>query len=245
MRVRYGSYRLGIAASDISISSDQIPNAMNRPAAAEVIWAVRTRIKNPSGDPRQFPAILNAFERAFSVHGRDIVLEFTDGTPTHHALLTRNCVGGTRVSKFPTYSTGANGQYINYRDVEFEIRGTVPLQANGYLSFTEQISIRGGGARWGCREVNIGPGVRQRLRTNTTCFATQSGSAVGYLARPTPPPPIWPSALVDELPDLTLASPVTQGEGFSAFQTDYSTNWSYQFASPQRLNGIPHFLTGF
>lgn len=245
MRVRYGSFRLGIAASDVSISSEPIPNAFGRPVAAEVVWGIRTRLKNPSGDPKQFPAILVAFEQAFSQHGRDLVLEFSDGRPTHHVLYSRDCVGGTRVAKYPSYSTGRNGQYIAYRDAEIEIRGIVPLGASGYMSFQESISIRGGGARYGCREVNIGPGVRQRLRTATTCTATQTGSATGYLSAPQIPPAIWEFALIDEYPDVTITNPQTIGEGSNAYQTNWSASWSYSYAFPTRLSGSPHFLNGY
>lgn len=244
MRVRYGTYKLGIAASEISISSDQTPNATGRPVAAEVIWAIKTRIKNPTGRPKDFPAILNAFERAFSIHGQDLVLEFLDGTPSHHSLLSRNCVGGTRITRFATYATGRKGQYVNFRDVEVEIRGTVPLPSLQYLSFSETIVVRGGGAKFGIREVNVGPGVRQRLRTHTTCTATQSGSAVGYLVQPSPPPPIWPSWLLDEYPEVSVVGPQTVGEGVNAFLTNYQINWSWQFAAPMRLFGQPHYLTG-
>jgi hypothetical protein len=59
----------------------------------------------------------------------------------------------------------------------------------------------------GCREVNRGPGVRQRLRTHTTCFATQTGSSTLYLGYPQAPRPIWPYALVDEYPDIQATGP--------------------------------------
>lgn len=244
MRVRYGNYRLGLAASDISISSEQIPNALGRPVAAEVVWAIRTRIKNPTGNPKAFPPILRAFEQAFSVHGRDLTLQFADGTPTHHILRSRDCIGGVRVTRFPTYETGARGQYVNYRDVTLEFRGQVPLSANQYISFSETISIQGGGARFGCKEVNFGPGVRQRLRTNTTCLATQSGSAVGYLVLPPVPPPIWPGALVDQFPDFDQTNPSTNGSGLNAFQANYPISWSYNYQWIHRLSGTPHFLRG-
>lgn len=244
MRVRYGNYKLGVAASEISISSEQIPNALQMPVAAEVVWSIKTRLKNPTGRPKDFSAILGNFESAFSVNGRDLVLEFTDGTPTHHRLLSRNCIGGTRVVRFPTYPTMRKAQGITYRDVEIEIRGTVPLSAMQYLDFNETITIRGGGARWGIREVNVGPGTRQRLRTHTTCTATQTGNATGYLVKPPPAPPIWPNWLVDEYPDESHVGPRTTGAGFNAFNTNYQTSWSYQFAAPNRLFGQPHYLTG-
>jgi hypothetical protein len=245
MRIRIGNYRLGIAATELSISTNQVLGATGTPVAVDVVWDLQTRLKNPTGVASAFYSTLAAFENAFSQHGQDVVLELSDGTSSYHTLLNRNCIGGTRITKYPTYSSGRSGEGINYRNASVQITGTVPISSFGYTAFSERISISGGGARWGCREVNRGPGIRQQLRTHTTCRATQSGSAVGYLETPEPPPPIWAYALVDELPEVGLDNPNTIGLAFNASQTDYGINWSYQFAFPQRLSGTPHFLTGF
>lgn len=244
MRIRVGSYRFNLAASELSITSDPVLNAMKVAVAIETTWAIKTKLRNPTGDAKQFYRYLREFEAACSVNGRDVVLEHTDGTPSYHMLLNSQAIGGVRCTKFPSFPTGARGEAINYRSIEVEYRATQPLGSSQYMAFNEQITIRGGGARFGCREVNIGPGVRQQLRTATTCFATQSGSATGYLQYPSPPPAIWPFALTDEYGDLTLNSPSTIGQSFNAMQQDYTISWSYSFAFPTRLSGVPHFLTG-
>lgn len=244
MRLRIGSYRFPIAASEIIISRDPLLNALQVPYAVEEVWSIRSRLRNPTGEPKDFRAILNSFEAA-CVNGADVVLELSDGAPSHHVMRSRDLVGGTRFSRLPGYPTGRGAQGITYRDVAFEVRGTRPVAGLRYVQFTEQITVSGGGARTGCREVNVGPGVQQRLRTHTTCFATQTGSAVGYLGYPDPPNPIWPFALVDQYPDLGLTGANTLGAGVDAIQTDHPINWSYRYEWPYRLTGIPHYLLGF
>jgi hypothetical protein len=244
MRVRYGSYRFRIASSELTIRRDPILNAMQQPVAIEEVWSIRSRPYNKTGDATKFLPIMREFDSAFSVNGKDLVLEQSTGDASYHQLLSRNTIGGTRISSGPHFPVGRGPQGLVARDVELEIRGTIPLAASQYMTFTETISIRGGGEKYGIREVNVGPGVRQRLRTHSTCFATQSGSAVGYLGKPQPPPPIWPYALVDEYPDEDITGPQTIGAGRFSEQVNYATSWNYSFAAPYRLFGTPHYLLG-
>jgi len=189
--------------------------------------------------------IIAAFEEAYSRHGQDLVLEHTSGSLSHHALLSRDCLGGTRIAQLPEFPDGGSGEYVSYRTYTVAVKGIRPILAGQsiYIDFTENLSIRGGGMRWGCREVNRGPGVRQQLRTHTTCFATQSGSSILYVGNPIPPPPIWPHALVDQLPDIDGSGPETLSGGNTAY-INRPLSWTYNYQFPIRLIGEPHYLIG-
>jgi hypothetical protein len=243
VRLRYGNFRHRVSSVELAIERRPVLNARNVPVAVEEVWRCSGKLYNPGYTAAGMYQVLEEFEQAYRVNGRDLVLEHADGRPSYHQLISSECIGGTIVVQPPTFPTGKQGEYVSFRSYQLEVMGTKPLTARTqFLEFNERISIRGGGAKWGCVEVNFGPGVQQQLRTHSTCFATQSGSAVGYLALPQPPPPIWPFARTDEFPELELTSPKTIGEGFRAHRREYAISWSYNFEWPFRLTGTPHHL---
>lgn len=209
-------------------------------------WSWTCKIYNKTGNPKSTAGFLRELEQAYTRNGQDLVLEHSDGTPSYHALLSRDCIGGTRVVQLPVYPRGQGGEYVSFRTVSIAVEGIRPV-LNGvslYLAFQERITISGGGARWGCREVNRGPGQRQQLRTHSKCEATQTGSATLYVGEPEVPSPIWPQALVDQYPALDAVGPETISAGSigdSAF-VNRSVTWSYSYEFPYRLFGEPHYL---
>lgn len=245
MRVRYGQYRLPSGATEVSINADPVEGARGLPVEHVVTWTMQTRLKNPGGNPIAFTQQLLQLQNAFNRHGQDLVLETEAGVPSFHRLISSQCIGGTRVIKPPTFPTGRRAQLVTHRDIEIVVQGRVPtlFGYSNYVSFQETITISGGGRRWGCREVNFGPGVRQQLRTHSKCVATQSGTAVGHLARPPIPPPIWPQALVTEFPDTTDVTPKLTGAGGNGTYSDFSRSWSYSYEFPFRLTGTPSVLS--
>jgi len=242
MRIRYGQYRLPEGQTELSITSQPVQNARGLISESVVTWNMVTRLACP---PAGMNAALEELFFAFSVHGQDLVLENASGVSQFHQLINTECIGGTVVSKPPTYPTARKGEMVTFRTIEIAVTGRVPALFgwSNYLSYQETITIRGGGRRWGVREVNFGPGIRQLLRTNSKCIATQSGSAVGHLYRPAIPPAIWPNARVDELPDITDVSPKTNGQGGNTAFTEFSRSWSYAYEFPTRLSGSPNALT--
>lgn len=245
MRIRWGNYRHRIAEVDLQISRQTIENAMKVALAVIETWVIQGKLYNLTGDRTSMYNTLRDFEAAYSVNGKDLVLEYSNGRAGWHALYNSECIGGTRVVEKPSFPSGKRGEHLTFRSYRVVVQGIRPLSRSQYLSFSERISIRGGGAKWGCLEVNQGMGVRQLLRTHTTCTATQSGSAVGYLQQPEPPPPIWPWALVNQYPDIDVDGPQTIGEDFNATQTNFGISWSYEYQATGRLFGTPHFLRGF
>ncbi len=100
-------------------------------------------------------------------------------------------------------------EYVTYRRYQIGIQFVTPYGFGDpqYVKFSETLDIAGGGPRFGVKEVNFGPPIRQRLREQTACQATQSGSATGLGTYPEIPPPIWPQALRTAEPRITKKNP--------------------------------------
>lgn len=205
-------------------------------------WTISGRLYNYDGKRSTMYNQIQAFSNAYALNGRDLVLEYSDGSASYHQLLTSNCLGGTIVKEPPQFPTGRFGENNTVRTYRVVVTGRLPVSRSAMMSFSERITISGGGMRWGCIEVNRGEGVRQLLRTHGLCRATQSGSATGLYAYPDIPPPIWPYALVEQFPELTLENPETYGGEQGAPQLNHTVSWSYQFEATQRLWGTPHYL---
>lgn len=243
MKLRIGKYTHRVTEASISISRSPVENRMNQIVAYEEIWRITGKLLNPSTNSHGMDAVIWAFERAYSQDRQDLVLEHPDGRPSYQALYSRDCIGGTKIYEPPQFTQSIPREYVSFRSYSVVVGGLKPLRpgANVYLDFSESLSIRGGGARFGCTEVNNGPGTRQQLRTHSTCTASQSGSMTLFTGFPSPPPPIWPYALVDQYPDYEVGPPLSQGLGTV---TNRSVSWSYNYAFPQRLYGEPHYIIG-
>lgn len=244
LRIRYGNYVHRVSEGLLKISRQPIENHSGAPMAFVETWQWSGKLYFGDCSVQSGTAAIAAFERAYSLNGKDLVLETIDGVPTHHALRARDCIGGTKVVGLPEFPEGAGAEAIGYRSYTIAVQGTKPIfnGASLFTEFNETISIEGGGWKTGCREVNFGPGVQQRLRTHSTCFATQSGRAVAYLGNPAVPPPIWPGARVDQFPRLELSSPEVESGGTFSTLTNRNISWSYNYEFPFRLFGIPHYL---
>ncbi len=244
MRVRFGGYYHRVAEVDVQITRTPVFNAVQVPVAYREQWTLQGKLFNPSPYSRSMYGILSDFEFAYSSGGKDLVLEHDNGVASYHTLRNSDCLGGTRVVEPPSFPSGRFGEYASYRTYRVVVEGVrVYGNANQWLNFRETIKIRGGGEKYGCIEVNEGVGVRQRLRSHSTCYATQSGSGSGYLYTPDPPPPIWPFALVDQYPEVDIVSPETIGSFGDGVQVNHEISWSYSYEYPQRLAGTPHYLT--
>lgn len=243
MRLRYGNYTHRIAESAVVIERSPIANKFGHTIAVQETWRISGKLYNPGTGSAGCDAMIYDLEVAYTQNGKDLILEHANGRASHQKMLSRDLIGGTKIASPPQFGSSAQGEYIGYRSYSMAVTGLRPLFAGSsmFLEFTETIRISGGGARFGCREVNRGPGVRQQLRTHSTCLATQTGSSSLYVGIPNVPPPIWPYAIVDQYPDIEQGGPTGQGDG------DYTTrtlNWSYSYSFPLRLRGTPHYLLG-
>lgn len=183
-----------------------------------------------------------ALEAAYAVNGRDLKLK--DGAlTTHVALLNADCYGGTRVTQRPSFPDMSNAALITFLPFQVTVEGLVrdPL-ALATVAFEERIARSGGGPRKGFLEPLTGEPIEQLLKKRTVYKVTQSGSAVGLTAYPTPPLPLWPSALM-EAPDIQQQAPRRTGYGSSSSYTEFGITWSYRFESRTPLIGTPNVWT--
>lgn len=244
MHLRIGNYRHRIAEANVSISKFAVEDARGETIAVRHTWQINGKLYNLGKTQATMRATIAAFEVAYSRGGQDVILEQENGLPSYHQLRTRDCIGGTKITQPPQFPTGSRGEYVNYRSYSVAVEGLIPAKVGRdiYLTFDERISISGGGARYGVIEVNRGPGVRQLLRTHSKCVASQSGSASVQFGTPNIPPPIWPQALVDQLPTIDEGGLVPFNHGNTTDYLGSSISWTYNYEFPTRLFGSPHSL---
>lgn len=245
MQVEYGSYRHKVNSTGITISSEIEETEAGVPFRINNSINIEGRIQNVRGGrSRDFDAIINSMERAYSIPGQDFGLLHDNGIRSNAWWRNSQTLGGIR-PKMLSYPNYKGGEYLTYRSFQITVNFQVPTASLRYIKFSESISIEGGNARYGVKEVNFGPGVRQQLRTHTKCIATQSGSATGRNGFPIIPPPIWPHALRDSRPKITkLIKPRGGVRTRNIVLEECEISWTYEYEWPFRLDGIPHYATG-
>lgn len=245
MIVEYGNYRHAINTTGVTIASDVEENEAGIPFRLNVSVNLEGRLRNPTP---QFPWALDPMiaemEAYYSVPGRDFGLLHDDGRRTAAYWYNRNTIGGIK-PKLLAYPNYQGGEYCTYRKFQITLQFQTPFASLNYIRFTETLSIEGGGQVFGVREVNFGPGTRQRLRTHAKCTATQNGTAVARNRFPQIPPAIWSYALRNTEPKISTAirpkGGITSGR---VTREENEISWSYDFEWPTRLDGIPHFAIG-
>jgi len=170
--------------------------------------------------------------------GGDLYLYRSGGVATSLSLRSANTTGGVRVTQPPSFPTMAGAAFATHLPFTIVIEGEVPLGNAGasLQSFSETVQFTGGGPKYGFLEPLTGSPVRMRLRQSTVFRATQSGSAVGLYARPSPPAPLWP-AWIKEAPQISGTSP--RVVGVRGALRDFGVSWSYSFESSGPLTGGP------
>lgn len=237
MILAYGNYRFALDEVAIAIQKTTVENDARQPLAIRETWTLNGMLMSRTGQPSELTQRIAALQSAFAVNGRDLVLYLADGvTPSAHALRSLATIGGVRVTQPPSFPDGSGAQYATFRTFTATLEADVPVvdAANKLISFSETLEFSGGGPVYGFLEPLADQPVKQMLKRNSAFAATQSGQAVGYLAYPQPPSPIWPESQLT-LPDVRLTSPKRSGESFM----EYGVSWSYRFMSATPLDGVP------
>lgn len=183
-----------------------------------------------------------ALESAYAQNGRDLKLK--DGAlTTHLTLLNADCYGGTRITQRPSFPDLSNAALVTFLPYQITVEGLVAdANALSTVAFEERIARSGGGPRKGFLEPLTGEPIEQLLKKRTVYKVTQSGSAVGLNGYPTPPIPLWPSALM-EAPDIQQQAPRRIGDGAASSYTEFGITWTYRFESRTPLIGTPNVWT--
>lgn len=174
-----------------------------------------------------------ALTKALARQYQDVKLLADDGTVAG-AMINSQSVDGVLYTDlhFPKQEGGVYATFL-----PFEVALSASFLYNRsflLLEYSESLSIRGGGARYGLTEcVNAAP-VKSLITPATACMATQKGQAKSLNQYASIPGPIWPEHVVETVPQIERATTIGK-EGF----TEYSLGWTWEFAAPIRLNGFP------
>lgn len=234
MLFRYGGYTHGVAEvilASISRSTEYSPRGL--PLISKVSWTINGVIQGTSLS--DLTTKLAALEAAYSKQRQNAGLYLTDGTPTVHQMQNGTAIGGVRSSGV-SYPSGDGVEYVTSRTYSVTLEADYEFTGNDLLEFNETLSFQGTcGPKFVYLQTLNGPPEKQIVQQKTTMTATQSGSAMGYRARPSAPPPLWPKDEHEEARRIDKTSPrVIAGES-----RDFGISWSYTFESDSPLNGEP------
>lgn len=196
------------------------------------------------GNSESMDAGIYDLQAAYSIPGQNFGLLHDNGNRSAAYWYNSDTIGGIKPKTFafPNYQ---GGEYAAFRKFQISVQFATRFgQTPTYIKFSESLSIEGGGESFDVKEVNFGPGVRQRLRTHTKCTATQSGSAVGRNNFPTIPDPIWPQALKGEVKITKKITPRGSNRLRNVVLEECEITWQYEYVWPTRLDGIPHYAVG-
>jgi len=233
MYVKYGDYTHQAGSPAVTIERENVHTEAGSLWLTRERWTIQGMIANPSGVAADMSTAIAALENAYRSGGQDLKLLMPDGsTSSEHVLLNANCLGGTRVTKPPSYPKGDGPEYVTLRHFTVTVEGDIPATSRtDLLSWVETISFSGGGPRYGYVETLVGLPQKQKLRQATIYKAVQSGRAVGIANYPTIPQPMWAADQVDAR-DVQYDSP--RRRGFSSGSdtwTEWGVSWTYRFES--------------
>lgn len=188
-----------------------------------------------AGSNAELTAKLKELEAAYAKQDQVAGLFHDSGEPTVHYLPNANTLGGVRSSGV-SYPSGESIEYVTSRSYSVTLEADY-LFEDQVLDFQETLSFTGTcSERWVYLNCLNGPPEKQIVEKVTTQKVTQSGMAMGFRSRPSPPAPLWPESEHKEARQITNTSPkVVLG-----VLTDYGIQWSYSFESATPLVGSPH-----
>lgn len=189
---------------------------------------------------------ITGLETAYAVQGGDLIFKDNDGNNTPHTILNADTVNGVQpgavrwLSGIQGYGSGT--QLINRRDFQIVVSADIDFALSGdqnLESYSETVMLIGtGGTDFSIVSSFTGAPIRQDRITYTPYRAVQRGSAIGYLSVPTPPTPIWPTALKP----MSVVNSIGTPKFYGAAQRHFPVSWSYEFESATALVGGPTYL---
>lgn len=181
----------------------------------------------------------SAFLTAMSRQYQNLVF-YHDNASTQSpsiTMLNSTSLTGVRISDvFIGSKYGA--EYATQRYFRFTATADYALTgtAENLLAFRESVTLSGGLPKFVCRPALNGPPQRQLTWLQTPFRAVQEGEAVGFLAWPTPPAPIFPQFLSGDDCPVRRSSPRRTGINYQ----EWPVAWQYIYESPAPLVGVPN-----
>ena len=172
----------------------------------------------------------------------DLIVQNDDGSASDNSVLSGATLSGVRCTGL-TWLDKPGAQFLTFRQFacSFEWETAFPGTAFLLIDFQESLTVTGGTPLIVVFEPINAPPVAQITVPVQGYRAAQSGSAVGYRARPIAAliaPPLFPAALTKQ--SITQKSPDRVGVNYQ----NYGVQWQYEFASATPLLGNPNAWTG-
>lgn len=248
MYLKYGSYQHDTNEAAVTISK----RAQHDPTTGLLTsirheWTIEGVLHAAS--QAALTTAIQALEAAYATDGNTLALYLDDGTVTAHILDPSGTLGGVKIESGPEYPNGRGAEYSTYRSYRIVAVAEVAAAQGGgggsagtIITFSETVSLWGGGPRFVYVETLDGPPQKQTVVQQTSVRGSQVGRAVGWSGWPNPPAPIWPDAEHRDLRQVTRESPrLTSDNSTTLKYTEYAISWSYQFeAADDSLVGNPN-----
>jgi hypothetical protein len=248
--LKYGPFAHPASDCEVARRKSRTWNRANQLIDVRHQWAINGQLHGD--DSAAIITARRALEAAYAIPFLDLVLLLDDGTTVHDALRNKGSTTGVRCISGPDFPIGKGaegGHYLTYAIVmeaayEWDTAAN-PGGPNGshestdpqrLESFTETVSVSGGGPRYAIVEVVDGPPVRQKINSRTKIRVVQSGQAVGRKMYPTPPGPLYPDWENRAERQVSQTSPAGVGQQM----TGYQTSWTYVFEGPDIGGGKPN-----
>lgn len=238
MFLRYWSRVSADGECALSITKQAMLTPAGRRYGERHTWVIDGQLQ--ADTPVLIAVAVRNLEATFARDYGDAELLISAGVAMHR-LPNAGSTTGVRVVQPPHYpqGTGAEGTtFRNYRVVlEAEYLTDTPPQMK---VFSERLSQDGGLPLYADVVLTEGLPRTHLLATHTPYRYVQSGQAVGFLAYPPVPPPVFGRGPQLRGQRVEYGSPIPQNGGF----TDWAVSWAYEFSSPVPLTGLPFVWNG-
>ncbi|MBX9788594.1 MAG: hypothetical protein K2Y37_06735 [Pirellulales bacterium] len=238
--LKYGGFAHSEGETSVVITSRAHFNPRGLRDATSQRWEITGLLQ--AATPAELTAAIDDLAAAYALSGQDLGLFLIDGvTPTSHALLSADTLGGTRVVEGPEFLDSRGEEYALYRTYRVVVEGLVPA-AGAALDLVlreESITLDGGGPRFVYLQTIAGPPRRQQVAEQTPYRAQQAGRAVGRAAYPAANAPLWPADEHVDRRQIVRRTPRVVATTETTTYTDYEIAWQYEFESAAALLGGP------
>jgi hypothetical protein len=237
MYLKYGNYQHPANEASVVITKESVFTETGIVRGLRERWNIQGRLQ--AADPAALTAAIDALGAAYAIQAQDVGFYFDNGQLTSHYITSSATNGGVRVVVPPSFPEGKGAEYSTFRNYTIALEAEWLDPNATLLAWHETIRFTGGGPQFGHLEPINGLPVKQLLKQATAFHATQSGEAVGYLAYPAPPQPIWPQAEHIDRREIRYELPRRMGQAASATYTQFKVSWSYFFEDAGPLLGLP------
>lgn len=232
MKLLYGGYQIADnGAARFQPVWQLVPNAAGVGYALAYRWEASDLAI--ACTPATAPTVIAAIEAVLKTQDRDLIFTYPDGTPTGKGVATSSTLTGVRCTRMawsdrPGAQHWTHLSYAATFEWETVLSSVLAVNPERFLvDFSEDVSVRGGGAYNVKRNpFNAAPVVQTTL-LEQGYTAVQEGRAVGLGRYPTPPPPQWSLAAYSNGEPV-----VTRGHPRRAYNSyiEYPVSWRYVFA---------------